>query len=189
MIFEESQIKGVFVIRPEERHDDRGFFARAFCAEEFASHGLNTQYIQANISNSTHRGTLRGMHYQVGAAAEVKVVRCTAGAIWDVALDLRPDSPTTGQWFGVELTAQNHSMLYVPRGCAHGFVTLADASEVFYLVSSPYTPAAERSVRWNDPSFSIQWPVPALHISDKDKNAPDFDPVFHGSEALRNLLS
>ncbi len=130
------------------------------------------------------KGTVRGMHYQLGKAAEVKLVRCTAGALFDVALDLRPDSATFGQWFGAELTADNHSMLYVSRGCAHGFVTLTENAEVFYLVSSPYTPSLERSVRYNDPRFGVRWPIPVEQVSPKDANSPDFDPVYHGTAQL-----
>jgi dTDP-4-dehydrorhamnose 3,5-epimerase len=188
MIFETSPIQGVLTIRPEERRDARGFFARLFCETEFAAHGLETRFVQANVSLSIGLGTLRGMHYQIGAAAEVKLVRCTAGALFDVALDLRPDSPTFGQWFGTELTADNHHMLYVPRGCAHGFVSLAPNTEIFYLVSSPYTPAMERGVRYNDPQFSIRWPANAEHISPADANRLDFDPELHGVEHLRGLL-
>lgn len=188
MIFEPTAIGGVFVIRPEERRDSRGFFARLFCSSEFRSHDLEPHFEQANASLSTGKGTLRGMHYQIGPASEVKVVRCTAGALYDVALDLRPDSPTFGQSFGVELTAENHVMLYVPRGCAHGFISLLPDTEVFYLVSSPYTPTAERGVRYNDPSFSIQWPIAVEHISQADACRPDFDPLTHGVESLRGLI-
>ncbi|WP_349509474.1 dTDP-4-dehydrorhamnose 3,5-epimerase [Pseudacidobacterium ailaaui] len=188
MIFQETPIQGVFVIRPEERCDSRGFFARLFCESEFSAHRLETRFVQANASLSINKGTLRGMHYQLGAAAEVKLVRCTSGALYDVALDLRPDSSTFGQWFGVELTAANHTMLYIPRGCAHGFITLDANTEVFYLVSSPYSPDQERGIRFNDPRFSIQWPLPVEHISQKDAGNPDFDPVYHGMESLRGLL-
>src|SRR6266702_47019 len=160
MIFEETPIKGAYVIRPEERRDARDFFARLFCETEFGQHGLEKKFVQANCSLSVDKGTMRGMHYQLGAAAETKLVRCTAGALFDVALDLRPDSQTFGQWFGVELTAENHTMLYVPRGCAHGFVTLTDQAEVFYLVSAPYTSSQERGVRFDDPRFAIGWPAP-----------------------------
>lgn len=188
MIFEKSPIPGVMIIAPEERRDARGFFARLFCEKEFANHGLETRFVQANVSLSVGVGTLRGMHYQIGDAAEVKVVRCTAGALFDVALDLRPDSPAFGQWFGTELTAENHRMLYVPRGCAHGFISLAPNTEIFYLVSSAYTPAMERGIRYNDPRFSILWPAQVEHISPADASRPDFDPEIHGVEHLRGLI-
>jgi dTDP-4-dehydrorhamnose 3,5-epimerase len=187
MIFESTPLKGAMVIKPEERRDARGFFARMFCGAEFGQHGLATQFVQANASMSIAKGTLRGMHYQIGEAAEVKVVRCTAGALFDVALDLRPDSPTFGRWFGAELTAENHAMLYVPRGCAHGFITLEPNTEVFYLVSSPYTPAMERGVRYNDPRFGIEWPAEVTQISPADAGRPDFDPQTHGTEQLRGF--
>jgi dTDP-4-dehydrorhamnose 3,5-epimerase len=188
MKFYETPVKGVFKIGLEERGDDRGFFARAFCAEEFAAHGLETQFVQANVSRSTHKGTLRGMHYQLGTSAEVKLVRCTAGALFDVALDLRPDSPSFGQWFGAELTADNHEMLYIPRGCAHGFLSLSDDAEVFYLVSAPYSPQDERGVRYDDPRFAIAWPAAAAHISAKDAAHPDYSASFHGADRLRGFV-
>jgi dTDP-4-dehydrorhamnose 3,5-epimerase len=188
MIFERMPIAGVTVIKPRERSDDRGFFARMFCAVEFADHGLETKFVQANASLSIGKGTLRGMHYQVGSSTEVKVVRCTAGALYDVALDLRPDSPTFGRWFGTNLTAENHTMLYVPRGCAHGFITLVPNTEVFYLVSAFYAPAQERGVRYSDSQFSIQWPEQVEHISPADANRPDFNPEGNAIEQLRGLL-
>jgi dTDP-4-dehydrorhamnose 3,5-epimerase len=188
MKFESTPITGVFLLSPEERRDDRGFFARMFCIEEFAARGLETRVAQANISSNSRRGTLRGMHYQLGAAAEVKIVRCTQGAVWDVALDLRPDSPTFGQSFGAELTAENHRMLYIPRGCAHGFITSTEDTEVFYLVSSLYAPAEERSVRWNDPRFGIAWPATVEQISPKDAATPDFNEERNGIERLRGLI-
>jgi dTDP-4-dehydrorhamnose 3,5-epimerase len=188
MTFETTPIAGVTVIKPQERRDDRGFFARMFCEAEFAAHGLETKFVQANASLSVGKGTLRGMHYQGGSSAEVKVVRCTAGALFDVALDLRPDSPTFGQWFGTTLTAENHAMLYVPRGCAHGFITLVPNTEVFYLVSASYAPMQEHGVRYNDSRFSIQWPESVEHISPADANRPDFNPEVHAIEQLRGLL-
>lgn len=188
MRFFPNPVTGSFLIEPEKRSDERGFFARLFCETEFAAVGLETSYVQANISLSARKGTVRGLHYQLGTAAEVKVVRCTAGALYDVALDLRPNSPTFGQWFGAELNTHNHTMLYVPRGCAHGFVTLTEQTEIFYLVSAPYTPAQERCVRFSDPRFDIRWPVATEHISPKDAESPDFDPIRHGVDALRGLL-
>ena len=188
MLFHPNPVTGSFLIEPEKRSDERGFFARLFCESEFGDRGLETRFVQANTSLSVRKGTLRGMHYQLGTAAEVKLVRCTAGAMFDVALDLRPDSPTFGRWFGAELTATNHTTLYIPRGCAHGFVTLAEQTEVFYLVSAPYAPAQERCVRFDDPRFGIRWPVPVEQVSPKDAATPDFDPVHHGVETLRGLV-
>lgn len=174
MIFKETKLKGAFVIEIEKREDERGFFARALCQQEFAAHGLNFSLAQANIGFSRKKGTLRGLHYQVAPHQEAKLVRCTAGAIYDVIIDLRPMSLTYKQWFGIELTADNHTMLYVPEGFAHGYQTLADESEVFYPVSQFYTPGAERGVRYNDPIFGIEWPLEVQIISDKDKSWPNY---------------
>jgi dTDP-4-dehydrorhamnose 3,5-epimerase len=188
LIFEPLPITGANAITPEKREDTRGFFTRLFCSSEFSEHGLFSEFRQANASRSNKAGTLRGLHYQLGSAAEVKVVRCTTGAVFDVALDLRPDSPTFGKWHGLELTSDNHVMLYIPRGCAHGFITLSNMSEVHYLVSSPYTPDLERTVRYNDARFGIVWPCDVTEISPKDAGAPDFDPAYHGIEQLRGYL-
>jgi dTDP-4-dehydrorhamnose 3,5-epimerase len=179
MIFTETPLKGAYLIDMEKRGDERGFFARAFCVQEFADHGLSSQIVQANNSLSARKGTLRGMHYQLAPKAETKVVRCLRGALHDILLDLRPDSPTFGQSFGAELTADNRRMMYVPKGFAHGFITLADDTEAFYLVDEFYAPQAERGVRWNDPRFAIPWPAQPTVISDKDRNYPDFDPAWH----------
>lgn len=179
MIFTETPIPGVYVVDLERRGDDRGFFARAFCEREFAAHGLATRFVQANDSLSAQRGTLRGMHYQLAPRAETKLVRCIRGALYDVVLDLRPGSPTFGKSYGTELTAANRRMMYVPKGFAHGFVTLEDDTEAFYLVDEPYAPEQERGVRWNDPRFGIRWPVEPAVISDKDRRHPDFDPKHH----------
>jgi dTDP-4-dehydrorhamnose 3,5-epimerase len=186
MIFQETPVHGVYVIEPEKREDHRGYFARLFSADEFAGRGLETRYVQANTSLSRRRGTLRGLHYQFGEAAEVKLVRCTAGVLFDVALDLRPDSPSFGRSFGIEL--EGCRMLYVPRGCAHGFITLAPGSEAHYLVSTPYSPTHERTIRYDDPRFAVAWPRMPAEISDKDAHAPDFDPARHAVETLRGLL-
>jgi dTDP-4-dehydrorhamnose 3,5-epimerase len=175
MLFKETRVKGAFVVELEKRGDDRGFFARAFCRKEFEAQGLDFNPVQANVGASRLRGTLRGLHYQVRPHEEKKLVRCTAGALFDVVVDLRSGSPSCKQWFGVELTAENHKMLYVPEGCAHGYLTLADRTEIFYLVSEFYSPGAERGVRWNDPAFGIDWPpVEALVMSEKDAGWPDF---------------
>jgi dTDP-4-dehydrorhamnose 3,5-epimerase len=179
MIFTETPLKGAYLIDLEKRGDERGFFARAFCEREFAAHGLSNRIVQANNSLSARKGTLRGMHYQFAPKAETKVVRCLRGALHDIILDLRGDSPTFGQTFGADLTADNRRMMYVPKGFAHGFITLADDTEAFYLVDEFYAPECERGVRWDDPRFAIPWPAQPTVISDKDRNYPDFDPAWH----------
>lgn len=175
MKFAETNLKGAFLITPDLIQDERGFFARTFCHQEFKEQRLNPNLVQCNISFNKTPGTLRGMHYQVAPHAEVKLVRCTAGAMHDVIIDLRPGSPTYKQWFGVELTAKNHQMLYVPEGFAHGYQTLIPDTEVFYQVSAFYHPASERGVRWNDPAFGIEWALPAHGISKKDASLPDWE--------------
>lgn len=174
MLFTETELKGAFVIELEKRGDERGFFARTFCRKEFAAHGLNTQLPQANMSFSRFKGTLRGMHYQIHPHAEAKLVRCTRGAVFDVAVDLRSDSPTYLKWLGVQLSAENYKMFYIPEGFAHGYMTLDDHSELIYMVSAFYTPEKERGVRWDDPAFNIKWPLAPEIISDKDKKWADF---------------
>lgn len=175
MIFHATRLSGAFIVEMEQRGDDRGFFARNFCRKEFEAHRLNAEIQQVNIGFNKHRRTLRGLHYQVSPYAETKVVRCTNGALYDVILDLRPASPTYRQWMGVELTAENRLMLYVPEGFAHGYLTLRDNTEVLYFVSEFYAPGAERGIRWNDPAFDIVWPEKDdLVISEKDKNWPDW---------------
>lgn len=174
MIFETTRVEGAYVLRPEKRADARGFFARVFCRRELEEHGLVADVAQANLSVSRKKGTLRGLHYQVPPAAETKLVRCTRGAIYDVLVDLRPGSPTYRRWVGVELTAEDHAMLYVPKGCAHGFQTLTDDAEVFYLVSAFYSPAHERGARYDDPAFGIEWPLDVAEISEKDRAWPAF---------------
>ena len=156
MIFEPTGIGGVWVIEPERFEDERGFFARTWDTGEFEQRGLNGRLVQCSISHNGHRGTLRGLHYQAAPHEEAKLVRCTAGAIFDVAVDLRPDSPTYTRWFGVELSADNRLALYIPEGCAHGFLTLADDSEVMYQISELWAPDAARGVRWDDPAFRIR---------------------------------
>lgn len=179
MIFTETPIRGAYLIDLEKRGDDRGFFARAFCENEFGAHGLVTRFVQVNNSLSAQRGTLRGMHYQLGPKAETKLVRCIKGALWDVILDLRPDSPTFGRSFGAALTAENRRMMYVPKGFAHGFVTTADDTEAFYFADEFYAPDRERGVRFDDPKFRIEWPIAPVVISDKDRSHRDFDPAWH----------
>ena len=182
MRFTPTAIEGVFVIEPEPIEDGRGFFARAWCEEELAEQGLEAGFVQANLSFNEHKGTLRGLHYQVPPHAEAKLVRCTRGAICDVALDLRPHSPTYKQWEGVELSASNRRMLYVPEGCAHGYETLAADTEVYYSVSAFYAPEAERGVRYDDPAFGIEWPLPVQVISEKDRSQ---GPFVESEHALR----
>jgi dTDP-4-dehydrorhamnose 3,5-epimerase len=173
VIFTETPI-GAVVIDPERLSDERGFFARSYCAREFEAHGLDPRVAQCNISWNPRRGTLRGMHFQRPPHAEAKLVRCTAGALWDVALDLRPGSPTFCRHFGVELSAGNRRMLYLPEGFAHGYQTLADDTEVFYQVSAAYAPDHGGGVRWDDPAFGIAWPLPVTMIADRDRTYPDF---------------
>ncbi len=174
MIFTETKLKGAFIIDLEKRFDERGFFARTFCANEFAAHGLKTNMVQGNMSLSKQKGTLRGMHYQVDGAEEAKLIRCTKGAILDVIIDIRKDSATYCEHIAVELTDENHRMLYVPEGFAHGFITLVDNIEVSYQVSQFYTPGKEKGIRWNDPLFNIQWPTSSPVVSEKDGQHPDY---------------
>jgi dTDP-4-dehydrorhamnose 3,5-epimerase len=174
MNFTETRLQGAFIVEPERKEDARGFFARMFCVEEFGAHGLETKLVQCSISFSKQRQTLRGMHCQVAPYEEVKLVRCTRGAIYDVVLDLRPASPTFKQWTGAELTSQNRRMMYVPRGFAHGFLTLEDNCEVFYQMSEFYHSENERGVRWDDPAFGIVWPAQVQIISEKDRNIKDY---------------
>jgi len=176
MKFHETKLPGVFEVRLDLVADERGFFARSWCQKEFGDHGLSSKLAQCSISLNTRRGTLRGMHYQVAPFTETKVVRCIGGAIYDVVLDLRGQSPTFKQWFATVLSAENRHSLYVPEGCAHGFLTLTDESEVLYQISEFYHPEASRGVRWNDPAFQIAWPEKVEVISERDRTFPDFDP-------------
>jgi dTDP-4-dehydrorhamnose 3,5-epimerase len=187
LAFRPTPIAGAWLIEGVRRGDARGHFARMFCAGDFAAMGLEGRFTQANTSLSRHRHTLRGLHYQLPPSSEVKLVRCVAGALFDVIADLRPDSPSYGSWFGAELSPENGAMLYVPRGCAHGFLTLADDTEALYLVSDGYDPARERGLRFDEPWLRIAWPAPPEEISDKDRGWPDFDPAFHGVERMRHL--
>lgn len=173
MIFTDLPVKGAYLIDIEPHSDERGFFARSFCAKEFAEHGLQEAFVQANLSHNLHRGTLRGLHYQHPPHAEAKLVRCTRGALFDVVVDLRSESPTYGQWAGAELSADNRRALYVPEDCAHGFQTLVDDTEASYLLSAFYTPGAEGGLRWDDPELDINWPIqPPTLISTKDAGWP-----------------
>lgn len=172
MKFQESPLAGAYTIELDRLEDERGFFARSYSAEEFAARGLPAAMPQSSVSFNARRGTLRGLHYQAEPHAEDKLVRCTAGAIYDVIVDLRPDSPTARRWFGVELSAANHRSLFVPKGLAHGFMTLRDDTEVLYMISVPYAPGFERGLRWNDPAIGISWPTAPSVVSARDAAYP-----------------
>jgi dTDP-4-dehydrorhamnose 3,5-epimerase len=174
MIFKETKVPGVVEVHMEPKCDERGFFARSWCSEEFDRHGLRSNVVQCSISVNSRKGTLRGMHYQADRYAESKLVRCTKGAIYDVALDMRPSSETFLRWVATELTAANRVALYIPEGCAHGFLTMENETEVFYQMSEAYCPEAARGVRWNDPIFNIAWPGKVEVISERDQTYPDF---------------
>ena len=179
MIFTETPVTGAYLIDLEKLGDERGFFARVFCERDFAARGLTPRFVQCNNSLSARCGTLRGMHYQLAPRAETKLVRCIHGELYDVVLDLRSDSPTFGESFGAALSAESRRMMYVPKGCAHGFLTLADATEALYFTDEFYAPEQERGVRWNDPRFAIEWPLGPVVISDKDRTWRLFDPAYH----------
>lgn len=174
MIFSPTELNGACRVELKRIEDARGFFARAWCRQEFTEHGLNPDLKQMNVAFSHRRGTLRGMHFQESPHAEAKLVRCTRGALYDVIIDLRPASPTFRRWLGVELTADNRQMLYVPEGCAHGYQTLADETEMYYQTTEFYAPRAARGVRYNDPAFAVKWPLPVAVISEADQQWPDF---------------
>jgi dTDP-4-dehydrorhamnose 3,5-epimerase len=174
LIFTETKLPGAFVIEPEKHEDDRGFFARSFCREEFEAHGLNPNVAQCNISFNKRKGTLRGMHYQTAPFAEAKLVRCTAGSIYDVIIDLRSSSRTFKEHFATELSAANRRALYIPEEFAHGFQTLEDNTEVFYQMSQLYSAKQACGVRWDDPAFGIQWPQAQRIMNERDRNYPDF---------------
>ena len=176
MIFAETALPGAFVIDLEKREDERGFFARSWCQQEFKEHGLSPRLVQCSVSFNKRRGTLRGMHYQAKPYEEAKLVRCTRGAVYDVIIDLRADSRTYLRWEAVELNEDNRRMLYVPEGVAHGFQTLEDGTEVFYQMSEAYRPEYARGVRWNDAAFGIRWPAEDRTISARDRGYPDFVP-------------
>jgi dTDP-4-dehydrorhamnose 3,5-epimerase len=174
MTFEEIELKGAFVVGLKKIEDNRGFFARAWCQKEFADAGLNPNLVQINLAVSQKAGTLRGMHFQEAPHAEAKLIRCTRGRIFDVMIDLRPESPTHRKWFGLELSAENHRMLYVPEGFAHGYLTLTDDAEMLYQTSHVFASTSARGVRYDDPAFAIAWPLPVSVISDADRNWPDY---------------
>ena len=174
MLFTETLLKGAYIIDIERQMDDRGFFGRSWCRQEFEDHGLNSNLVQCNISFNKIRGTLRGMHYQIKPHEEAKLVRCTMGILYDVIIDLRPSSNTFKHWLAVELNATNRRALYIPEGFAHGFQTLTDETEIFYQMSEFYHPESARGLRWDDTSFGIKWPIDALIISERDKSYPDW---------------
>lgn len=174
MIFIDTPIPDAYVLEPQRIEDHRGFFSRVFCEKELSIHGLKGGVAQANMAFSERQGTLRGLHFQRTPHAEVKIVRCTRGALYDVIVDLRPESPAFGQWFGVELNEDNRRMIYVPEGCAQGYLTLAGRTEMYYLTSEVYHPEAASGVRYNDPAFGIVWPAGVAVISEQDLNWPDF---------------
>lgn len=173
MLFTKARLDGTWLLDLEPRADERGFFARVFCAEEFAAHGMETAFPQMNTNYSARAGTLRGLHKQSGVHAEAKLIRCLSGAAFEMLVDLRPDSPTYGQSESFVLRPSDRRLLYAPPGCAHGFLALEDDTEITYFASQPYAPGAERGVRWDDPGLNLQWPIPILHVSDKDRGWPD----------------
>ncbi len=175
MIFTKTNLEDAFVIDIEKKEDDRGFFARTFCANEFSENNLDSKFVQANTSFNYKKGTLRGMHFQKPPYEEDKLVRCTKGSIFDVMIDLRKESPTYKKWFGVELTEENRKSLFVPKGFAHGYMTLEDNTEVTYLVTQFYTPEADSGIKFNDPAFNIEWPMTPVIVSEKDANHPAYE--------------
>lgn len=179
MRYEPTDVEGAFLVSLEPRGDERGFFARVFCADEFSGRGLDGVVSQVNTSASAKAGTLRGLHYQTAPHGETKLVKCIRGAAFDVVLDLREGSPTFGRWAGAVLTPENRLMMYAPKGCAHGFLTLEDETEMLYTASAPYHGAAERILRWNDPAFAIAWPREPAVLSPKDQDAADYDRAWH----------
>jgi dTDP-4-dehydrorhamnose 3,5-epimerase len=174
IVVAETGLAGVLVVEPERHVDQRGWFARAYCRREFAEHGIDFVPVQISISSNTRRGTLRGLHFQVPPQSEAKLVLCTRGAAFDVAADLRPDSPTYRRWTSVELTAASRRAIYVPAGCAHGFETLEDDTELLYLISEFYEPSLQQGVRWDDPALEVEWPVKPTVLSERDRSFPDF---------------
>jgi dTDP-4-dehydrorhamnose 3,5-epimerase len=174
MKFEPGKVDGGYIVSLEERADERGFFARAFCVDEFAAQGLDTDFVQCNMSGNVSKGTIRGMHWQTAPHQETKFIRCIKGAIYDVIVDIRPDSPTYLQWMGAELTAENRLAMYAPKGTAHGYLTLTDDAEVFYMVTTRFNAEADSGARWDDPAFGIEWPSEPTIISPKDENHPPF---------------
>lgn len=177
MMFTEGSVAGAWLVEVERRVDERGFFARTHCVAEFEAHGMTAAFRQSSVSFNTRRGTLRGMHYQARPHAEAKLVRCTAGAVFDVIVDLRPSSPTYRRWYGTELTASNRRALYIPEGVAHGFISLTEDTEILYMISVDYEPGSARGIRWNDPAIGIMWPLQPTTISARDASYPALDPA------------
>jgi dTDP-4-dehydrorhamnose 3,5-epimerase len=175
LIFTPTRLPDVYLVDIEPHPDERGFFARTWCEDEMRAHGLDPSLVQCNLSYNAKQGTLRGLHYQISPHEEAKTVRCTAGAIYDVVVDLRPSSPAYRSWEGVDLTAENRRMLYIPRGVAHGFITLTDASEVHYQMSTRFVAEAARGVRWDDPAFAIEWPLQPRVMSERDRTFPPWE--------------
>ncbi len=189
MIFTETRLPGAYIIELEPIHDNRGFFSRVMCKREFDTFDLTTDFVQANITFSTEKGTLRGMHYQIRPHKEIKLVHCPRGAIYDVIIDMRPDSPTYLQWIATEISAENHKMIYIPGEFAHGYMTLAANTEVYYQVAQFYAPEYERGIRWDDPAFQIEWPeISEIIMSAKDKSWPDFIPEPNPNGRVHNAL-
>ncbi|WP_072008593.1 dTDP-4-dehydrorhamnose 3,5-epimerase [Hymenobacter sp. IS2118] len=189
MLVAATKLPGVFTIDVERRSDERGFFARTWCGHELAGHGIAMTVVQGNVSSNPRLGTLRGLHYQAAPHEETKVVRCTRGAIYDVVVDLRPASPTCGQWLGLELTAANYRQLLVPAGCAHGFLTLEPDTDVSYLMSAVYEPRAARGLRWDDPAIGVRWPIRPQLVSASDLQYPDWPPPWAEPGAARSPKS
>ncbi|MGB6839086.1 MAG: dTDP-4-dehydrorhamnose 3,5-epimerase [Microgenomates group bacterium] len=187
MIFNKTPLAGLYEIELEKRQDERGFFARFFCVNEYKDRSLENKIVQINNSFTLKKHTLRGLHYQVPPKAEERIVRCLRGSILDMSLDLRPKSPTFGKWHSVKLTSDNRKMIYIPKGFAHGFMTLEDDTEILYLVTELYSPEHERVIRWDDPAFGMKWPEKPKDISKKDSEQSDFDPEFHlkGMETIK----
>ena len=188
MKFLKTPLEGAYLISLEKLGDERGFFARTFCELEFSKIGLFSKFVQVNNSLTESKGTIRGMHYQLPPSSEVKLVRCIHGSLYDVIIDLRPDSSSFGKWFGSELSAENRQMMYVPKGFGHGFVTLENHTETFYFASDFYSPTLERGIRYDDPYFGIDWPISITESSEKDKNFPVSDPDWHGVSSLTGLV-
>ena len=187
MLFHPLPLKGAYLIDLNKQGDDRGFFARFFCQKEFKDLGIDINVTQVNNSLSKDKGTLRGLHYQLPPKQEDKIVRCLSGSIYDVIIDLRPESPTFKQHYGATLSAENRTMMLVPKGFAHAFLTLEKNTEVIYLVTETYSPELERGIRWNDPEFNIQWPIPPAIISDKDQQHPNFSLSYHLNQQLTTV--
>jgi dTDP-4-dehydrorhamnose 3,5-epimerase len=187
MLFNKTPLPGLYEIELEKREDERGFFARFFCVNEYKDHGLENKIVQINNSLTFDKYTLRGLHYQLPPKSEVRIVRCLRGSLLDMSLDLRPKSPTFGKWYSVELTSDNRKMVYIPKGFAHGFLTLEDNTEMLYMVTEFYSPDLERVIRWNDPKFNMKWPHTPKYLSSKDAEQGNFDPDSHlkGMETIK----